>query len=85
MTEGAARTTSTLLLTTAGIAAAYIVLRSPSLRRVAGRATRTWLGTVLPIYLAHEIRRAWREPQTPRPTIVDVGRVDAKQSVQRQM
>jgi len=41
--------------------AAYVVLTTPPLRRLAVRATRVWLGASVPVYLANEIRKAWVE------------------------
>jgi hypothetical protein len=59
MTESSARTAATVILGAAGVAAAYVVLTSPPLRRLAGVAVRLWLGTSIPIFLIGETRRAW--------------------------
>jgi hypothetical protein len=48
-----------VLIATAGVAAAYAVLRTPPLRRMAFQALRVWLGAGVPIYLLKETRRAW--------------------------
>ena len=45
----------------AGMAAAYVVVTTPPLRRLAVRAARIWLGTSVPIYFARELRRAWAD------------------------
>ena len=61
MTRDAARTTANVVLAAAGLAAAYVVLTTPPLRRLALRATRVWLGASIPVYLAGEVRRAGME------------------------
>lgn len=60
MTKSGARTASNLILVSAGVAAACVVLATPPLRRLAGAAARRWLGAGLPI-LVMEVRRAWIE------------------------
>jgi len=59
MTRGTARTTANVVLAAAGLAAAYVVLTTPPLRRLAWRAARVWLGASVPAYLVAETRRAW--------------------------
>ena len=59
MTRGAARTTADVVLAAAGLAAAYVVVTTPPLRRLALRAFRVWLGASVPVYLIGETRRAW--------------------------
>jgi len=59
MTDSSARTAATVILGAAGVAAAYVVLTSPPLRRLAGIAFRMWLGASIPVYLIGETRRAW--------------------------
>lgn len=59
MTETTARTVANVVLAAAAVAAAYVVLTTPSLRRVADRATRVWLGASVPAYLLREVRDAW--------------------------
>jgi hypothetical protein len=61
MTRASARTTANLVLAAAGIAAAYVVITTPPLRRLAGRLLRMWLGASVPAYLIAETRRAWIE------------------------
>jgi hypothetical protein len=61
MTSERARTVANVLLVTAGAAAAYVVVTTPSLRRLAARAVRVWLGASVPAYLLYETRRAWME------------------------
>jgi hypothetical protein len=61
MTERTARTIANVVLLSAGVAAAYVVLTTPPLRRFAVRATRVWLGASVPVYLLNEVRRAWVE------------------------
>jgi hypothetical protein len=61
MTDAQARTVANVVLTSAGVAAAYVVLTTPSLRRLALRATRMWLGASVPIYVLGQVRQAWVE------------------------
>jgi hypothetical protein len=60
MTATSARTAANLVVAAAGLAAAYVVLTTPSLRRVASRAVRIWLGASVP-WLMNEVRQAWME------------------------
>jgi hypothetical protein len=59
MTDEQARTAANVVLASAGVAAAYVVLTTPSLRRLAFRATRWWLGASVPVYLLSQVRLAW--------------------------
>lgn len=61
MTRDAARTAANVVLASAGVAAAYVVLTTPPLRRLALRAARIWLGASVPVYLMNTVRRAWME------------------------
>jgi len=44
MTSATARTVANVVLASAGVAAAYVVMTRPPLRRLAIRATQLWLG-----------------------------------------
>ena len=59
MTSANARTVANVVLATAGVAAAYVILTTPSLRRLALRGARLWLGASIPMYLATQTREAW--------------------------
>jgi hypothetical protein len=61
MTQENARTVANLMIASAGLAAAYVVLTTPPLRRLAMQAARVWLGTAVPAFLAQTTRRAWIE------------------------
>jgi hypothetical protein len=61
MTSANARLTANVVLASAGVAAAYVVLTTPSLRRLALRAARYWIGVGIPGYLVAQTRRAWVE------------------------
>ena len=52
MTSANARTVANVVLATAGVAAAYVIWTTPSLRRLALRGARLWLGASVPMYLA---------------------------------
>lgn len=56
-----ARSVADLVLAAAGVAAAYVVITTPPLRRLTLRATRAWLGASVPVYLLSTARRAWVE------------------------
>jgi len=61
MTPESARTASTVILASVGVAAAYVVLTTPPLRRLALVGVRLWLGASLPVYLLSQVGRAWAE------------------------
>jgi hypothetical protein len=61
MTGPAARTVANLVLATAGVAAAYVVITTPPLRRLAASAIRVWLGASVPVFLITQAGRAWQE------------------------
>lgn len=61
MTDASARTTANVVLVTAGVAAAYVVMTRPPLRRLAFKALRLWLGASVPVFLAAQAREAWVE------------------------
>jgi hypothetical protein len=61
VTSATARTIANVVIVSAGAAAAYVVLTTPPLRRLALRASQVWLGASLPIFLAKEVRKAWVE------------------------
>jgi hypothetical protein len=65
MTDATARTVANVILVSAGVAAAYLVMTTPPLRRVALRAVRLWLGASVPVYLANQAREAWVESGRP--------------------
>jgi hypothetical protein len=56
-----ARTTANVVLVAAGMAAAYVIVTTPPLRRLTMRAAQLWLGASVPMYLWNEVRRAWME------------------------
>ena len=61
MTSATARTVTNVVLVSAGVAAAFVILTNPPLRRLAWRATKLWLGAGVPAYLLDQTRRAWVE------------------------
>jgi hypothetical protein len=61
VTESGAHTAANLVVAAMGVAAAYVVLTTPPLRRLAIRGVRVWLGASVPIYLARQVRQAWME------------------------
>ncbi len=61
MTDANARTAANVVLAAAGLAAAYVILTTPPLRRLAFRGVRLWLGASVPVYLADQVRQAWVE------------------------
>ena len=61
MTETSARTTANVVIAAAGLAAAYVIITTPPLRRLAVRGVQLWLGASVPAYLATQVRHAWVE------------------------
>jgi hypothetical protein len=61
MTDAQARTAATAVLVSAGLAAAYVVLTKPPLRRLAFQAVEYWLGASVPVFLLTQARDAWAE------------------------
>ena len=61
MTPQQARTAANIILGTAGLVAAYVVITTPPLRRLALRAGRYYLRAALPAYLAATTTEAWLE------------------------
>ncbi len=61
MTEASARTAANVVIAAAGFAAAYVIITTPPLRRLAVRGVRLWLGASVPMYLASQVRHAWVE------------------------
>jgi hypothetical protein len=64
-TPATARTTANVVLAAAGLAAAYVIVTTPSLRRLTMRAMQVWLGASVPVYLWREVRSAWMESTRP--------------------
>jgi len=56
-----ARTVANAVLATAGVAAAYVVITTPPLRRLALGGLRVWLGASIPLFLTTLVARAWAE------------------------
>jgi hypothetical protein len=65
MTDANARTVANVVLVSAGVAAAYLVITTPPLRRVALRVVKLGLGATVPVYLANQAREAWVESGRP--------------------
>jgi hypothetical protein len=61
MTDENARTAANVVLLSAGVAVAYLVLTKPPLRRLAVKAMRLWLGASVPVFLMTQAREAWVE------------------------
>lgn len=61
MTDANARTAANVVLVSAGIAAAYVILTRPPLRRLALTALNLWLGASVPVFLVNQAREAWVE------------------------
>ena len=61
MTSATTRTVANVVLASAGLAAAYVILTTPPLRRLALGGLKLWLGAGVPVYLVNEVHRAWVE------------------------
>ena len=66
MTDENARTVANVVLVSASVAAAYVVLTRPPLRRLAFLAVEFWLGASLPVFLLNQAREAWVESGSRR-------------------
>jgi hypothetical protein len=64
MTRSSSRLIANLVIVSAGAAAAYMIVTTPLLRRLAGAATRRWLGASVPLFLMTQARQAWVESKT---------------------
>ena len=64
MTENTARTVANVVIGTAAITAAVIILRTPSLRRLAFGLARTAIITGIPAWLSREVHQAWTVSET---------------------
>jgi hypothetical protein len=61
MTDAQAHAVANVVLVSAGVAAAYVILTRPPLRRLAFRAVEFWLGASVPVFLMTQAREAWVE------------------------
>jgi len=61
VTQPTARAVANVVMVTAGVAAAYVIITTPPLRRLLAIVSRRWLGATVPLYLASETHRAWVE------------------------
>lgn len=59
MTRSAARAVANVVLLSAGIAAAYVVVTTPPLRRLAANGLPWWLAAGVPAYIGSQVRQAW--------------------------
>jgi hypothetical protein len=66
VTRSAAHSVANVVLISAGAAAAYVIVTTPPLRRLAAHGIRWWLGAGVPLYLVSEVREAWvQSARTP--------------------
>ena len=63
MREETARTAANVIMATAAIGAAVVVLRTPALRRLAFGLARTAITTGIPVWLSREIKVAWENSE----------------------
>ena len=68
MDEPHARTTANLIMAAGAAGAAVIVLRSPTLRRLAWKLATRYAGGPLAVFLATTVHDAW-EQSGRRPTV----------------
>ena len=61
MREETARTVANVVVAAAAIGAAVVILRVPTLRRLAFGLLKTAVVTGIPTWFAQETRRAWEE------------------------
>jgi hypothetical protein len=80
MTSANARTVANLVLISAGVAAAYVVITTPPLRRLALRGLHIWLGASIPGYMASQVHQAWTASARPLDAARRPERVDGRPS-----
>jgi hypothetical protein len=61
MTEESARKIANVVLGAAVLGAAYVIVTTPPLRRLASRLARVALTGTLPAWLGKEVQQAWME------------------------
>jgi hypothetical protein len=61
VTDTNARAAANLVLVAAGVAAAYVIVTKPPLRRLAIQLVRFWLGASVPMYVLNQAREAWAD------------------------
>jgi hypothetical protein len=61
MTRSSARVVANVAMVSVGVAAAYVVVTTPTLRRLAAIAVRHWLAPGLALTLLADAGRAWNE------------------------
>lgn len=66
MREETARTVANVVLGAAAIGAAIVILRVPTLRRLAFGLARTAVTTGIPAWLGREVQHAWQTSE-PKP------------------
>jgi hypothetical protein len=59
MTEAQARKTANVILGVAAVGAAYYILRTPPLRRMAFKLAAVAITGKIPAWFGDEVRRAW--------------------------
>ena len=66
--EDNARTLANIIVGAAALGAAVVILRTPTLRRLAFGLARTALTVSIPAWLSQEVRTAWAEAGTTSST-----------------
>lgn len=66
MTDDNARKVANAILAAAVIGAAYYIVKTPSLRRLARRLALTATTATLPAWFSRELRQAWADSERPR-------------------
>jgi hypothetical protein len=61
MTSAHTEKVANAIIAVAAIGVAVVVLRTPSLRRLAWNLTRTAVTATFPAWLGHEVQQAWAE------------------------
>lgn len=71
MREETARTIANVVVGAAVVAAAVVIVRTPTLRRLAFGLARTAIVTGIPAWLAREVKAAWQAsgPKHPGPDV----------------
>ena len=70
MTDSTARTVANVVVVSAGVAAAYLIVTKPPLSPARVQCPQDLAWRQLPVYLANEVRDAWIEAGRPAPDIM---------------
>jgi len=75
MTQSQAENVANIVIGAAAIGAAYYVMKTPSLRRLAWQLTVAAITGTIPAWMTREIRESWEASGAPPPDLPPQARV----------